>query len=288
MDLLRHVSYVVAVVDEGSFTDAAYELGITQPPLSQGVRRLERRWGVQLFERGPKGVTLTPAGRRLLPAMRALVDDAGRLEVQAAELAAGEAEVTLGVDEALAGWGPPLLAGLRSRRNHPLRPVVEGTLELVDGVHDGRVDLALVLHPCVTDGLVAGAVHVLPTVLALPADPRDGTVHPVPRDLPLALPARRDSPAAHDQLRSEARRLGHTGEVIQPPATERTAWVSAGRAWTLLPAPTTPSDPPNGVRLVPAPDRLHLHARWVARSEEAPVLEAEEVVAALVTRDGAA
>lgn len=285
MDLLRHVTYVVAVAEEGSFTDAAFELGITQPPLSQGVRRLEERWGVRLLERGAKGVALTEAGRRLLPAMRALVEDAGRLEVRAAELAAGEAEVTLGLDEALVGWGSRLLAGLRGRRPHPLRPVVRGTLDLLDGVHEGGLDLALVLHPCVTDGLVVGDVHPMPTALALPADLAELSVHGVPKDVPFALPRRRDSPAAHDQLRSEARRLGHSGEVIQPPAGEVTAWVAAGRAWALVPADATTET--DGVRLVRAPERLRQHARLVARTEDGPLHEAEQVLAALADQDGA-
>lgn len=50
-----------------SFTAAAQELGLTQSAISQHIRHLELRLGVPLFERKPRGIALTDAGRRLLP-----------------------------------------------------------------------------------------------------------------------------------------------------------------------------------------------------------------------------
>ncbi len=69
----RHLQIFVAIADERHFGDAARVVGITQPPLSQGLRRLETLVGAKLFERGPGQVELTPAGAALLPfARRAL------------------------------------------------------------------------------------------------------------------------------------------------------------------------------------------------------------------------
>lgn len=59
---LRRLEVLVAVVDEGSFTDAADALGISQPAVSQAVRGLERELGVALFHRLGRGVRLTDAG----------------------------------------------------------------------------------------------------------------------------------------------------------------------------------------------------------------------------------
>ena len=49
--LLRHIRYLMAVADEGSFTRAALTLHVSQPALSQQIRQLEERMGVALLDR---------------------------------------------------------------------------------------------------------------------------------------------------------------------------------------------------------------------------------------------
>src|SRR2546428_3508745 len=70
---IRQLECFVAVVDEGSFTRAARRVGITQPSLSQHIRSLEEELNGAVFDRLPRGVSLTPAGRILLPEARAAV-----------------------------------------------------------------------------------------------------------------------------------------------------------------------------------------------------------------------
>jgi DNA-binding transcriptional LysR family regulator len=67
---LRQVECFVAVADEGSFTRAARRVGISQPSLSQHIRALEQELDGPVFNRLPRGVSLTPAGRTLLPEAR--------------------------------------------------------------------------------------------------------------------------------------------------------------------------------------------------------------------------
>src|SRR5215471_12392416 len=70
---LQQLDYVLAVVDEGSFTAAARSRGVTQPSLSQGVRALEAELGVDLFVRAGRPVRLTAAGEAFVePARRAV------------------------------------------------------------------------------------------------------------------------------------------------------------------------------------------------------------------------
>src|SRR5260370_32084523 len=65
---LRHLRYLVAVAEAGTFTRAAERLFIAQPTLSQQIGRLEQIVGTPLLHRRRDGVRLTAAGPVLLGA----------------------------------------------------------------------------------------------------------------------------------------------------------------------------------------------------------------------------
>jgi LysR family transcriptional activator of glutamate synthase operon len=76
---LRQLRYFAAVARHRHFTQAAAELHVAQPALSQQIRRLERELGLDLLTRSTRRVALTEAGELLLPRARrvlAEVDDA--------------------------------------------------------------------------------------------------------------------------------------------------------------------------------------------------------------------
>jgi DNA-binding transcriptional LysR family regulator len=62
----RELLYFITVAEELHLGRAAERLGITQPPLSRAISRLERRVGVSLFGRTNRSATLTAAGEVLL------------------------------------------------------------------------------------------------------------------------------------------------------------------------------------------------------------------------------
>jgi DNA-binding transcriptional LysR family regulator len=104
---LRHLRYFTAVADAGSFTQAAEQMFIAQPTLSQQVRRLEQIVGTPLLQRRRDGVRLTPAGTVLLDASRtvlSLVDHEVNRTRQAAGLGRPRLRVVVppGLPDALA------------------------------------------------------------------------------------------------------------------------------------------------------------------------------------------
>src|SRR5271169_697108 len=104
---LRHLRYFVALADAGSFTHAAKRMFITQPTLSQQIRRLEEIVGTPLVQRRREGLRLTKAGAVLLDASRAvlsLVDQEVNRTRQAAGLGRQRLRVVVppGLPDALA------------------------------------------------------------------------------------------------------------------------------------------------------------------------------------------
>jgi DNA-binding transcriptional LysR family regulator len=98
---LRHLRYLAAVADAGTFTRAAERLFIAQPTLSQQIGRLEQIVGTPLLVRGRDGVRLTTAGAVLLDAARdalAAVDHGVSQTRQAAGLGRPRLRVVLPAD----------------------------------------------------------------------------------------------------------------------------------------------------------------------------------------------
>lgn len=75
---LRKIKHMIALAEHGSFWKAADATNITQPALSRSIQSLEDALGVQLFERGGRGVELTPVGH-------ACIEAAGKILRSAAE-----------------------------------------------------------------------------------------------------------------------------------------------------------------------------------------------------------
>ncbi|MFJ3404505.1 LysR family transcriptional regulator [Promicromonospora sp. NPDC090134] len=252
MDLLKHLGFFAAVADARHFGNAAADLGMTQPPLSQGILRLERHLGVRLFDRDARGVRITAAGRRLLPAARDLLDAADDLVVAARDLALPE-QVRLGVAADLEDGVPGLLRVVAGdAAGGAVVPTVAGSVELVDLLRDGLLDAAVVRHPGVLDGLTAGPVLMVPTrLVGTRPDPGVGLAEV---RLPVAVPPRHHQPPAHDQLVDALRRAGHSGAVVEArDAAQRQALVAAGAAVGVVPTtvarPGDPSCPPLRLRV---------------------------------------
>jgi len=97
---VRQLRTLVAVVDAGTFTDAAAALGVSQAAVSRSVAALEATLGVRLLQRTTRHVSLTAIGTRVVSAARRVLDDVAHLqhivEEARAELRVGYAWAALG------------------------------------------------------------------------------------------------------------------------------------------------------------------------------------------------
>jgi DNA-binding transcriptional LysR family regulator len=103
----RDLHYFVEVAEAGQISRAAKRLFIAQPALSQAISRLERRLGLELLHRHPRGVTLTPAGRIIFEKARVAVTAGAEALATARSLSRGQGGV---LEMGFLSSPPPLLA----------------------------------------------------------------------------------------------------------------------------------------------------------------------------------
>lgn len=138
---LRQLRALVAVVDEGGFTDAALALGVSQASVSRAVAALESSLGQRLLRRTTRSVTVTAVGAGVLERARRVLAEVGDLERFAAE---GERELRIGYAWSALGSSTATV----QRRWAELRPglplvfVNENTRTA--GLAEGSADIAVV------------------------------------------------------------------------------------------------------------------------------------------------
>jgi LysR family transcriptional regulator, benzoate and cis,cis-muconate-responsive activator of ben and cat genes len=242
---LRHLRYFVAVAEELHFSRAARRLNVSQPPLSQQIRQLERAIGAPLFVRTSRRVELTPAGSALLDGARRTLAEASR-SLDAAERA-GRGEV----DRLRVGYtGSGALGGLVEivrafRAAYPLihLEMIEGTTETqIEAIDRDLVDVALVRGPIIPGRAKAEVVRREPFLAVLPADHRLTARHVVPmavlRDEPFILFPRHIAPPHYDVLMGICEEAGFEPRVSHESAEYDTilSLVAAGLGVTLVPS----------------------------------------------------
>lgn len=172
---LQELRYLVAVAEAGQVARAAERCHVGQPTLSTQLKKLEDILGVKIFERGPRGLTPTPAGTPIIRQARIVLDEAQKLRDlahTAQEPMAGSLRVG-----AIPTLGPYLLPHLLPviRKRYPrLRLLLSEhlTARLIEALHAHMLDCALLALPIASEGLETMELFREPFELALPAGHR--------------------------------------------------------------------------------------------------------------------
>ena len=172
---LKQLQYFAAVSEYGSFRQAAFRLGITQPTLSNQIAIMEKALKIHLFERTRKGINVTPQGRELLLSARRVLEEAQGFISQSAILSGGGiGTFRLGVTPTLGPYLlPHILTPIHNKYSDLKLYVRENApSELETGLINGQHDLILTTLPIMSSELVVAPLFREPIKLALARDHR--------------------------------------------------------------------------------------------------------------------
>ena len=283
---LRHLRYFVGVGEEEHFGRAANRLHVAQPPLSRQIQDLERELGFLLFDRMPRGVRLTAAGRMFLNDARRILLDVDEAKRRAERIALGKAgTLRIGITTAISWHGVVVNAFREFRRR---QPDVELVLHHLNSVHQ--------VEAVVSDRLDVGfAAAVTPwhkelehrqfaldrMVLAVPKG------HPLTkrqrirlrdlRNIPFVWFYRWVNPAFYDHMMEACARGGLSAPHVVQEAPDRETVLGCvqcqiGVAWV---TESTRRHCPRGVALLPVVDmdvRLPFNVIW-KKDNASPLLQ---------------
>jgi len=283
---LRHLRYFVGAAEEQHFGRAAERLHVAQPALSRQIQDLEKEMGFLLFDRLPRGVRLSEAGKVFLNDAQRILQDVDEAKRRAERIALGKAG-TLRIGMATAvSWHGLVVDSFREFRRR--QPDVELELEHLLSVHQveailsGRLDAGFVasLTPWHKD-LAHWEFAQERMLLAAPKG-HHLTKRKVIRlrdlrDMPFVWFPRWVNPVMHDRMMRACARGGLSAPRIVQEATDRDtnlglvqcgigiAWMTESTRWHC----------PRGLVLLPVVDmnvRLPFNLIW-KKDNSSPVLQ---------------
>jgi len=242
---LRHLRYLVATAEQGSFSGAARRLHVAQSAISEQLADLEREIGVQLFTRTPRKTILTPAGALFLKeARRILIEAEDAIEIARRAHRGEIGTLRIGFFAGSVGVNfPRLIRSFRKQQPGVRLSLVEmNSTRQWQALVNGEIDIGFTrrIEPEFRTELVSELIHQDAIVAIVPKDHR---VAPGPVDLrdlatePFVLSSRETSPAVFDKVIELCSEAGFSPRI----ASISTVWssvammVQAGEGVSLLP-----------------------------------------------------
>ncbi len=158
---LQQLRYVVALAQEFNFQRASKKSHVSQPTLSQQIKKLEEELGTVLFERSPQQVKLTATGEKFLPYAVGILDTLQKgINAVAEDTREVSGRLRVG---AIPTIGPYLLPQIIIQLKKTAPKVIlelyeETTSILVEHLKDGKLDLCLLALPIQDSGIVSRSI----------------------------------------------------------------------------------------------------------------------------------
>ena len=147
MNLIQ-LKYFVTVYGAGSVLKASEKLNISQPSISIAIKELETEFGVELFQRQPKGMIPTEEGEELYKLSESLLSQADELKRIIKDLGNKIKVLRLGIPPMIGLAVLPILYGEFVKENPDVQLEIKeaGRKELVKLLKENRVDMVLLPH----------------------------------------------------------------------------------------------------------------------------------------------
>src|SRR5580765_1078577 len=297
---LRHLRYFVVVGEKQHYGRAAQRLRVAQPALSRQIQDLEEEIGFKLFDRMPRGVKISAAGKCFMEDARRILQQVNEPTERAKRVASGQSgTLRVGFVESISWHGvvPDSFRMFRERQSDAelqLKPM--SSQEQIEAVRTGQLDAGFLFTISSIDRELAQLpVASLNLMLAAPKG------HPLTKLKKLRLRdlsdaafiwfPRRESPAYYDRLMHECFRGGlKSPHIIQEAVNEATilslvscrlgvAFVSSATRWrcpeSVVVLPVTDLNLPLPLALIWRKDSVSpLLAKFVADVRQLPEVEA--------------
>ena len=170
---LRALQYFVKLSELRHFSRAAEACFVSQPTLSTQIRKLEDELGVQLVERSPRKIMLTPVGEEIAERARLVLSDVNQILAVARRAGdPADGNLRLGLFPTLAPYLlPHVIPTIRKQYpNLKLQLAEEKTDDILKMLQQGELDAALLALPITDDGLDMEILFEEPFVLAVPGE----------------------------------------------------------------------------------------------------------------------
>jgi DNA-binding transcriptional LysR family regulator len=153
---IASLELLVGIDDRGSLGAAARAVGVAQPNASRAMRQLEKRFGVTLLQRSPRGSSLTAQGTVIVHWARQVLADAEQLLDAAAALhVEREAHLTVASSMTVAEYLIPAWLGVLRKADPDVQIHLQvcNSLQVLEHVTNGSCDIGFVEGPSVPDDL---------------------------------------------------------------------------------------------------------------------------------------